>query len=79
MRGAEGKEFRSEPEIVMDSAPKKVYDFSGQTCISVNEGIAQAEPGVKLNLMGRAIEREAHNNGFATIRNLTGDGWTLTT
>ncbi|MEO7427700.1 MAG: type I methionyl aminopeptidase [Fibrobacteria bacterium] len=115
------------------SAPKKVYNFPGQTCISVNEaiahgipskrkirtgdlinldvsaeldgyyadtgatfafgnkdrrieklcecsrralrhGIAEAKPGAKLNLVGRAIEREAERNGFATIRNLTGHG-----
>ncbi|MDB5107016.1 MAG: Methionine aminopeptidase [Fibrobacteres bacterium] len=115
------------------SAPKKVYNFPGQTCISVNEaiahgipskrkirkgdlinldvsaeldgyfadtgftipfasvdkeirmlcecskraldkGIAQAMPGAKLNLVGKAIEREAHRNGFNTIRNLTGHG-----
>lgn len=115
------------------SAPKSVYGFPGQTCISVNEavahgipsrrkirkgdlinldvsaqkdgyfadtgftiafgndkarvrklcecshralqkGIAQARPGRKLNLVGRAIEDEAHRNGFETIRNLTGHG-----
>src|SRR5690606_1736979 len=41
---------------------------------ALRKGIAQARPGAKLNLVGRAIENEAGRSGFATIRNLTGHG-----
>lgn len=115
------------------SAPRKVYNFPGHTCISVNDAIAHgipgdlrirkgdlinldvsaeldgyyadtgftidfgaadpemaklcdcsrralrkaislAKPGQKLNRIGQAIEREALQNGFTVIRNLTGHG-----
>jgi methionyl aminopeptidase len=41
---------------------------------ALRKAIAQAKPGQKLNRVGQAIEREAHQNGFTVIRNLTGHG-----
>lgn len=41
---------------------------------ALRKAIALARPGVKLNRIGQAIEREARGNGFTVIRNLTGHG-----
>lgn len=37
-------------------------------------GIAKAKPGGKMSEIGRAVLREAQDNGFTVIRNLTGHG-----
>lgn len=38
------------------------------------KGLEKAKSGTKLNQIGRAIHKEALNNGFTVIRNLTGHG-----
>jgi methionyl aminopeptidase len=59
------------PFGVEDEEVRKLCDCSQR---ALRKAIAQAKPGAKLNRVGQAIEREARQNGFATIRNLTGHG-----
>jgi methionyl aminopeptidase len=54
-----------------DDEIRKLCDCSQR---ALRKAIAQARPGRKLNQVGKAIEDEAHRNGFETIRNLTGHG-----
>ncbi len=42
--------------------------------LALQKGIAQAKADCKLNQIGKAIENEAHRQGFTTIRNLAGHG-----
>ena len=60
--------------VAFGNESKRIEKLCDCSRRALRKGIAQAKPGRKLNLVGRAIEREAELNGFATIRNLTGHG-----
>jgi methionyl aminopeptidase len=60
--------------ILFGSKDEEVQKLCNCSQRALCKAIAQARPGRKLNLVGKAIEEEAHRNGFETIRNLTGHG-----
>ncbi len=59
--------------LVQASNPKlqRLLDCSQR---ALHKGISQAIDNAKLNQIGKAIENEAHRQGFTTIRNLAGHG-----
>jgi methionyl aminopeptidase len=60
--------------IAFGNESKRIEKLCDCSRRALRKGIAQARPGNKLNLVGKAIENEAEQNGFSTIRNLTGHG-----
>lgn len=60
--------------FAFESGDEEIRRLCDCSMRALRKGIAQARPGRKLNLVGKAIEDEAHRGGFETIRNLTGHG-----
>ena len=60
--------------VAFESGNRRIEKLCACSQRALRNGIAEAKPGAKLNVVGRAIEREAERNGFTTLRNLTGHG-----
>jgi methionyl aminopeptidase len=68
----------TKPEAYRSFAPEHPYAeklrLLAATERALYAGISRAKAGMKISEIGRAVQRAAQDNGYTTIRNLTGHG-----